>query len=68
MLEHWRWQKLQTRLRPSGRRAVVLQRDAYFAAAQREAMFEIYSFCRQVDDIADSRGPRDQRRRARPLA
>jgi presqualene diphosphate synthase len=30
--------------------------------AQREAMFEIYSFCRQVDDIADSRGPRDQRR------
>ena len=32
--------------------------------AQREAMFEIYSFCRQVDDIADSRGPRDERRRA----
>ncbi|HEY6703705.1 MAG TPA: squalene/phytoene synthase family protein, partial [Xanthobacteraceae bacterium] len=27
--------------------------------AQRLAMFEIYSFCRQVDDIADSRGPRD---------
>ena len=26
--------------------------------AQREAMFEIYSFCRQVDDIADSGGPR----------
>ena len=25
--------------------------------AQREAMFEIYSFCRQVDDIADSDGP-----------
>src|SRR5712691_4666584 len=31
--------------------------------AQRDAMFEVYSFCRQVDDIADSRGPRDQRRR-----
>ena len=31
--------------------------------AQRVAMFEIYSFCRQVDDIADSRGPRDERRR-----
>ncbi len=31
--------------------------------AQRGAMFEIYSFCRQVDDIADSRGPRDERRR-----
>jgi len=30
--------------------------------AQREAMFEIYSFCRQVDDIADSRGPRHERR------
>ena len=25
---------------------------------QREAMFQIYSFCRQVDDIADSTGPR----------
>ena len=30
-------------------------------SAQREAMFEIYSFCRQVDDIADSDGPRDGR-------
>jgi len=30
--------------------------------AQREAMFEIYAFCRQVDDIADSRGPRALRR------
>jgi squalene synthase HpnD len=29
--------------------------------AQREAMFQIYSFCRQVDDIADSHGPRQQR-------
>ena len=28
---------------------------------QREAMFQIYSFCRQVDDIADSDGPRDAR-------
>jgi presqualene diphosphate synthase len=27
--------------------------------AQREAMFLIYSFCRQVDDIADSNGPRE---------
>jgi phytoene synthase len=31
--------------------------------AQREAMFEIYSFCRQVDDIADSTGVREERRR-----
>lgn len=30
--------------------------------AQREAMFEIYAFCRQVDDIADSSGPRAHRR------
>jgi presqualene diphosphate synthase len=28
---------------------------------QREAMFQIYSFCRQVDDIADSDGPRGER-------
>jgi squalene synthase HpnD len=30
--------------------------------AQREAMFQIYAFCRQVDDIADSTGPRAVRR------
>lgn len=29
--------------------------------AQREAMFQIYTFCRYVDDIADSDGPREQR-------
>jgi squalene synthase HpnD len=28
---------------------------------QREAMFEIYAFCRAVDDIADDPGPRDAR-------
>lgn len=28
---------------------------------KREAMYEIYSFCRQVDDIADEEGPRPQR-------
>ena len=28
---------------------------------QRDAMFLIYSFCRQVDDIADSDGPRPER-------
>jgi phytoene synthase len=32
--------------------------------AQREAMFQIYSFCRHVDDIADSDGPRPERLRA----
>jgi presqualene diphosphate synthase len=30
-------------------------------ADQREAMFQIYSFCRKVDDIADSDGPRGER-------
>jgi len=30
--------------------------------AQREAMFEIYAFCRAVDDIADDPGPRELRR------
>jgi squalene synthase HpnD len=29
--------------------------------AQRAAMYEIYSFCRRVDDIADSDGPRPER-------
>jgi phytoene synthase len=28
---------------------------------QREAMFEVYSFCRDVDDIADEDRPRTQR-------
>lgn len=28
---------------------------------KREAMFEIYKFCRKVDDVADSHGPRDAR-------
>lgn len=31
------------------------------AREQREAMFEIYSFCRAVDDIADSEAPHAQR-------
>ncbi len=30
--------------------------------AQRQAMFEIYSFCREVDDIADDPGERSGRR------
>jgi len=30
-------------------------------ADQREAMFEVYAFCRAVDDIADDPGPRDAR-------
>ena len=30
-------------------------------APQREAMFEIYAFCRRVDDVADSDAPRAER-------
>ncbi|MET0277255.1 MAG: presqualene diphosphate synthase HpnD [Pseudorhodoplanes sp.] len=28
---------------------------------KRDAMFEVYKFCRKVDDVADSTGPRDER-------
>ena len=28
---------------------------------KREAMFQVYKFCREVDDIADTEGPRDVR-------
>jgi phytoene synthase len=28
---------------------------------KREAMFEVYKFCRKVDDVADSAGPREPR-------
>ena len=31
---------------------------------QREAMYEVYAFCRLVDDIADEGGPRPERRAA----
>jgi phytoene synthase len=31
---------------------------------KRQAMFEIYAFCRAVDDIADTPGPREERRAA----
>ncbi|HWF00986.1 MAG TPA: presqualene diphosphate synthase HpnD [Caulobacteraceae bacterium] len=33
-------------------------------AAEREAMFAIYDFCRKVDDIADEPGPTAEERRA----
>ncbi len=33
----------------------------FLPRAQREAMFEIYSFCRLVDDIADSDAPHTER-------
>jgi presqualene diphosphate synthase len=51
--------------------ASVRARGSSFNAAmrilprpRREAMFEIYAFCRAVDDIADEAGPRHARREA----
>jgi phytoene synthase len=47
--------------------ASVASGSSFYAAMkilppeQRDAMFHIYSFCRKVDDIADSEGPRGER-------
>lgn len=52
---------------PSTKAQGIAVGSSFYAAmrilprAQREAMFQIYSFCRQVDDIADSDGPRADR-------
>ena len=50
---------------PGGAPAVVkVVRSSFYAALrilpadQREAMFQVYNFCRAVDDIADGGGPR----------
>jgi squalene synthase HpnD/squalene synthase HpnC len=48
-----------TRVRASGSSFYIAMR--IMPAGQRQAMFEIYSFCRAVDDIADNSGPRDVR-------
>jgi presqualene diphosphate synthase len=55
----------------AGREAAARSRGSSFYAGmrilprpQREAMFEIYSFCRAVDDIADDGGPRQPRKAA----
>lgn len=48
---------------PPGGAAESARGSSFYAAmrimppGQREAMFEIYSFCRAVDDIADDQGP-----------
>ncbi|ABD87277.1 presqualene diphosphate synthase HpnD [Rhodopseudomonas palustris] len=51
---------------PAKHQGVALSSSFYAAMRilpreQREAMFQVYSFCRYVDDIADSDGPRPQR-------
>jgi len=55
------------RKEPTGDAAQRAAGSSFYAAmrilprAQRQAMFEIYSFCRAVDDIADDPGDRDLR-------
>ena len=52
---------------PSANYSTTASGSSFYAAMrilpreQRDAMFQIYSFCRQVDDIADLEGPRPQR-------
>ena len=50
---------LDARARASGSSFYLAMR--LMPREQRQAMFEIYSFCRAVDDIADNGGPRDVR-------
>jgi phytoene synthase len=51
---------------PSAPAAIVARSSFYRALsilprAQRDAMYEVYAFCRAVDDIADDGGPRAER-------
>ncbi len=46
--------------RPSGSSFYLAMK--LLPAPRRDAMYEIYGFCRAVDDIADGDGPRPQRR------
>jgi phytoene synthase len=46
--------------RPSGSSFYLAMK--LLPAPRREAMYEVYGFCRAVDDIADGDGPRPQRR------
>jgi phytoene synthase len=50
---------LEARARASGSSFYLAMR--LMPREQRQAMFEIYAFCRAVDDIADNGGPRDVR-------
>jgi len=47
----------EARVRASGSSFYMAMR--LMPPEQRQAMFQIYSFCRAVDDIADNGGPRD---------
>ena len=47
--------------------ATTVSRSSFYLAMrilapeQRQAMYEVYAFCRTVDDIAEDRGPRSER-------
>jgi phytoene synthase len=47
--------------RETARNSSFYRAMAILPAEQRDAMFEIYSFCRAVDDIADGEGTRDEK-------
>ena len=58
-----------TRSAPDGSAGHAKKSSFYLAMRilpppQREAMYEVYSFCRHVDDIADEGGPRPERHQA----
>ncbi len=53
-------QPIAAPVRPSGSSFYLAMK--LLPAPRREAMYEIYGFCRAVDDIADGDGPRPQRR------
>ncbi|WP_022724145.1 presqualene diphosphate synthase HpnD [Rhodopseudomonas sp. B29] len=60
---------IHTSTEPVAHEGVALGSSFYAAMRilprqQREAMFQVYSFCRYVDDIADSDGERDVRQAA----
>jgi len=47
--------------RETARNSSFYRAMAILPRAQRDAMFEIYSFCRAVDDIADGEGSREEK-------
>ena len=47
--------------RNTARNSSFYRAMAILPRAQRDAMFEIYSFCRAVDDIADGEGTKDEK-------
>jgi phytoene synthase len=56
-----------TAARRTARKSSFYRAMAILPTAQRDAMFEIYSFCRAVDDIADGEGARDEKTAALDL-